>query len=591
MPSLNWIGKEKIVNHHQDVPFRVLEHVYGFTPDGEQKEATNSGNLIIEGDNLEALKALLPEYEGRINCVYIDPPYNTGEEKWKYNDNVNHPKIKKWLGEIVGKEMEDFSRHDKWLCMMYPRLKLIQKLLDSEGVLFISIDDHEVNNLLTICNEIFGKKNQVAMFTWEKKKKGSHLNSWITTVKEYVLVFCKDYASFKGLIGQVVNHKETYPCINPGNTVSSRIIPKGVKSTFKSKDHFLHAGSIISAGNMSLELETDLELENGFLKNDVTIKSEWRYGQDKLDGFAKTNELYFTRDLYLRREVTEPRYKMLKDWLPRVDNTHLLDLKSELIKLYEEDPGNHNDIEEIKNQIQSIESSTFLDFDTENLNSNGWGSNEDGDDENRKIFGSKVFDFPKPSKLIAKLICSYRKKDAIILDSFAGSGTTAHAVLSLNKKDNGNRKVILIEMEDYSNNITAERVKRVIKGYEDIEGIDSSFDYLQLGEPIFNSTGNLNEKVGEDKIRGYIYYTETKQLLKRIRSKENWYILENFKNTGIYFYYEPEKFTTLDLESLSIVKEKQEQYIIYADHCLLDPDYMLQHNIIFKKIPRDIKRF
>lgn len=592
MPTLNWIGKDKVVNHHQVVPFRILEHKYGFTSQNkEQIQETKSGNKVIHGDNLEALKTLLPEYEGRVNCIYIDPPYNTGEEKWKYNDNVNHPKIRKWLNETVGKEGEDFTRHDKWLCMMYPRLTLLQKLLAKEGVIFISIDDHEVQNLITICNEVFGKQNQVAIFSWEKKKKGSHLNNWITTVKEYVIVYCKDNISFKGLIGQVVTHKETYPCINPGNSISTRVIPKGVKSTYAKKTHFLPKGSIISAGNMSLELESDLELENGFLKNEVTIKSEWRYGQDKIYEFAKSKELYFTRDLYLRREVTEPRYKKLKDWLPRVDNSNLLDLKTELIKLYEESPDNSEAIEELKKQIDISENSTHLDFDIDNLNANGWGSNEDGDEENRKIFGKKVFDFPKPSKLIAKLICSFRDKNAIILDSFAGSGTTAHAVLNLNKKDNGNRKFILIEMEEYAENITSERVKKVITGFAEIEGTGGSFDFYKLGIPIFKEDNNLNEDVGEHKIREYIYYTETKQHLEREQKEEHKYLLDKFNDTGYYFYYEKDQLTTLSLETLNIVTERAEQYLIYADHCLLDKDYMLAKNIIFKKIPRDIKRF
>ncbi len=545
---------------------------------------------MIHGDNLEALKSLLPEYEGKVNCIYIDPPYNTGEEKWQYNDNVNHPKIKKWLNEFVGKEGEDFTRHDKWLCMMYPRLRLLQKLLSKEGVIFISIDDHEVQNLIMICNELFGKQNQVAIFSWEKKKKGSHLNNWITTVKEYIIVYCKENISFKGLIGQVVTHKETYPCINPGNTVSTRIIPKGVKSTYSKKNHFLPKGSIISAGNMSLELETDLELENGFLKNEVLIKSERRYGQDKINEFAKTNELYFTRDLYLRREVTEPRYKKLKDWLPRVNNSYLLELKTELIKHHEKTPKNSAAIDALKKEIDLIENSTHLDFDINNLNANGWGSNEDGDEENRKIFGKKVFDFPKPSKLIAKLICSFRDKDAIILDSFAGSGTTAHAVLNLNKKDNGNRKFILIEMEEYAENITAERVKKVITGYAETQGTGGHFNFYTLGSPIFKENNTLNEDVGENKIREYIYYTETKQHLNREQKKEHKYLLDIYNDTGYYFYYEKDKETTLTIDTLNIITEKAEQYLIYADNCHIDKEYMLARNVIFKKIPRDIKK-
>ena len=158
MPTLEWIGKSKVINHHQEVPFRVLERKYSFDENGEHSEDNGSDNMIIRGDNLEALKALLPRYEGRVKCIYIDPPYNTGNEGWVYNDNVNDPKIKKWLGEVVGKEGEDLTRHDKWLCMMYPRLKLLQKLLADDGVIFISIDDREQVLLRMICNEIFGEK-------------------------------------------------------------------------------------------------------------------------------------------------------------------------------------------------------------------------------------------------------------------------------------------------------------------------------------------------------------------------------------------------------------------------------------------------
>lgn len=162
MPLLNWIGKEKIITHHADVPFRVLEHRYGFDSDNpESTSPTGSGNKIIHGDNLAALKALLPEYEGRIDCIYIDPPYNTGKENWCYNDNVNDPRIMKWLGEIVGAEGEDFTRHDKWLCMMYPRLVLLSKLISSNGKIAISIGHHELTNLIAICKAIFSDKQVV----------------------------------------------------------------------------------------------------------------------------------------------------------------------------------------------------------------------------------------------------------------------------------------------------------------------------------------------------------------------------------------------------------------------------------------------
>lgn len=170
MPTLEWIGKDKVINHHQEVPFRILDKKYTYN-------AESSENMIIHGDNLLALKSLLPQYEGRVDCIYIDPPYNTGNEKWVYNDNVNDPHIKKWLGEVVGQEGEDLSRHDKWLCMMYPRLKLLHKLLSDRGAIFISIDDNEQANLKLICDEIFGKSNfvtQIIMGKSSYEKKFGH---------------------------------------------------------------------------------------------------------------------------------------------------------------------------------------------------------------------------------------------------------------------------------------------------------------------------------------------------------------------------------------------------------------------------------
>ena len=190
MPILEWIGKSKVINHHQDVPFRVLERKYSFDENGQHDEDNGSENMIIRGDNLEALKALLPRYEGRVKCIYIDPPYNTGNEGWVYNDNVNDPKIKKWLGKVVGKEGEDLTRHDKWLCMMYPRLKLLQKLLAEDGVIFVSIDDIEVTYLRLIMDEIFGKTNFIAQLIWKSRQNKDNRN--ITNVSidhEYVLCY------------------------------------------------------------------------------------------------------------------------------------------------------------------------------------------------------------------------------------------------------------------------------------------------------------------------------------------------------------------------------------------------------------------
>ena len=191
MPTLEWIGKSKVINHHQDVPFRVLERKYSFDENGQTDADNGSENMIIQGDNLEALKALLPRYERRVKCIYIDPPYNTGNEGWVYNDNVNDPKIKKWLGEVVGKEGEDLTRHDKWLCMMYPRLKLLQKLLADEGAIFISIDDNEQSNLRLICDEIFGVNNFVESIVWQKRT-SPDARKKLSSGHEYILIYAKN---------------------------------------------------------------------------------------------------------------------------------------------------------------------------------------------------------------------------------------------------------------------------------------------------------------------------------------------------------------------------------------------------------------
>ena len=197
MPTLEWIGKDKVVNHHQEVPYRVLERQYSYDEAGQHAEDNGSENMIIHGDNLEALKALLPRYEGKVKCIYIDPPYNTGNEGWVYNDNVNDPKIKKWLGEVVGKEGEDLSRHDKWLCMMYPRLKLLQKLLAEDGAIFISIDSTELSSLHLLCNEIFGNVNFVDYISWFKKASPSNDAKYFSNDIEYILVFAKNKAIWR----------------------------------------------------------------------------------------------------------------------------------------------------------------------------------------------------------------------------------------------------------------------------------------------------------------------------------------------------------------------------------------------------------
>ena len=191
MPTLNWIGKKAVQNHDRDVPFHLLQEVPELSF-GDK----DSGNIIVQGDNLIALKSLLPSYEGRVKCIYIDPPYNTGNENWVYNDNVNDPEIRAWLGNVVGKEAEDLSRHDKWLCMMYPRLKLLREFLRRDGSIWISIDDNEVTTLRMILDEIFGRNCFVAANVWQKRYSRENREA-IGDAHEYVLTYCRDIDFFK----------------------------------------------------------------------------------------------------------------------------------------------------------------------------------------------------------------------------------------------------------------------------------------------------------------------------------------------------------------------------------------------------------
>lgn len=510
MPTLEWIGKDKVINHHQDVPFRVLEKKYTYN-------AESSENMIIHGDNLLALKSLLPQYEGRVDCIYIDPPYNTGNEKWVYNDNVNDPRIKKWLGEVVGQEGEDLSRHDKWLCMMYPRLKLLYELLSLKGAIFISIDDNELSNLRMICDEIFGSINFVACVIWERKRGRDNSAKWFSKSHEYLLVYCRDKNFFN------TNYLE---------------LDDDTKKAYKNPDND-------PRGDYRM-LGTWARGTQGGVKYDFTTK-EGQYFSERLWLFSKEN-------------------------LQKLDEENKLIIRGDNIyrKMF---------LFENKGKIPE----TIWD-DTSNC--------ANASDEIKKIFGKIIFDTPKPTPYIKRIIQIATSADSIVLDSFSGSGITGQAVLEANK-DGGNRKFILVEMMDYADTITAERVKRVIDGYGEgnkaVEGLGGNFSYYELGEPLFKEDKNLNEEVGEDEIRKYVYYMETKLPLE-IGADDNRYYMGKVNDMAYYFYYNKGNSTTLNREFLATIKTKAAGYLIYADACALSKDTLDRNGIVFKKIPRDIKK-
>ena len=542
MPTLEWIGKDKVINHHQQVPFRTLERQYSFDERGQQTEDNGSGNMVIHGDNLEALKALLPRYEGRVKCIYIDPPYNTGNEGWVYNDNVNDPKIRKWLGEVVGKEGEDLSRHDKWLCMMYPRLKLLHRLLACDGMIAISINAVELNYLGIIMDEIFGPNNKLACAPWRSEPSGGKEKTALRTGHEYILFYSK---------GDTSNlQKEEKPTGSLdlvdkwGPYKKGRELRKWGAGSLRADRENMWFPFVAPDGEMVFPIRND------------GLEGRWRIGKkNPLTLNILDDPDYAHWEMCPYDEGVSVNGKTQR-WVP---------------------------FEKIRDEKKVFGWNTWLD---------SHGTNADGTSIIKDIFGEKVFDTPKPLSLITWIVNLYSSKNAIVLDSFAGSGTTAHAVLNMNKADGGNRRFILVEMEDYADSITAERVKRVISGYGEgkkaVEGTGGDFSYYELGEPLLIGE-NLNEAVGVDKIREYIWYTETRKPYLP-QTAENPYYLGSSNRTGYYFYYEPQEITVLDYDFLSAIQHREESYVIYADRCDLSSQTLGGLHITFKKIPRDITR-
>lgn len=651
MPTLNWIGKDKVVGHHNDVPYHVLEHQYGYSAEkGQTTEPTRSGNMIIHGDNLLALKSLMPMYEGRIKCIYIDPPYNTGNENWVYNDNVNDPHIKKWLGEVVGKEGEDLSRHDKWLCMMYPRLVLMKKLLSEDGALIISIGFHEFISLITILKELFSTKQIVTITVQTSGGKPSggfnYQHEYLIFVvdkefKPLILDFCggTNRPPFEGMTLSTFNKTErpnqTYPIFINKKTGKFEGCGKSIKELQDEGyeqdyiDKYVYNYSIAPHDCVAIWPITSKGKECVWRLIPKRIKQDYELGYIKITpNIIRTSKNLYSIQ-YLPDGVINKINKGILSVISRDNINKTLELSDNSTE------GKQIPTIWTEKAFYTVKGSSLL----------------------KEILpeAEKKFNYPKPIALIKSVIQIICNSEDIVLDSFAGSGTTGHAIIDLNKSLDYELNFILIEMMDYANNITAERMRRAISGYpfkgkkeeeiyskkltaknilkaeeilkeaeavsiekaneytkiskpkiadnclkiigtkiydDKMEGLGGAFDYYELGAPLFNEDGNLNEEVSIDKIREYIYYAETKQPLLRQQDKDEEFLLDECNRAGYYFYYQTDKATTLSYATLAnIVKSKHEMYIIYADRCLLDEKFMTEHHIKFKKIPRDIKRF
>ncbi len=549
MATLNWIGKDAVVNHDKEVPFKLLEKVPSASVGKESK------NLVIQGDNLEALKALMPFYKGKVRFIYIDPPYNTGTEKWIYNDKVNSPKIKEWLGKTVGPQSEDLTRHDKWLCMMYPRLKLLHGLLSDDGIIFISIDENENHNLRIVMDEIFGEANFIEDIVWNKRIPKN--DKGIGNIHEYILLYAKN-ASLKHRFSMpkeglddvydfVNNLKKKQVPIPEAETELKRFYAKkgydrGITLYCNLDDDYRIWGKInVSWPNAKTGPRYDV-LHPLTKKPTRVPENGWRYKEEsfkkmlgtsvvkRYDGSFVCGKIWFAQN-----EKTQPSTIQFLD-----------DVKDFLFR-----------------SIISIKSS--------------------GNEELAEYVPGGVFPHPKTYHLIKQLLQTVDAKDFLVLDSFAGSGTTGQAVMDLNKDDSGSRNFILVEMEEsVAKNVTAKRLKVAIEknSYED------GFEFSKLEKALFNAKGQINEACTYDELATYVYFTETRKNINR-KAMEGSFIGES-AGTSYYLLYTEKNKNDLTRSTLSKLKVDGTA-VVYADRCLVDEDELQAKGITFKQIPYEIK--
>ena len=454
MPTLNWIGKQAVVRHHKDVPFRLLEPVPALSC-GEDGKSGESGNLIVQGDNLHALKALLPRYAGQVKCIYIDPPYNTGNDGWVYNDNVNSPEIRKWLGEVVGKEGETLDRHDRWLCMMYPRLVLLKQFLREDGAIFVSIDDNEVATLRLVMDEVFGTGNFVATNIWQKKYARQNDSLTVSTAHDFVIAYANNLSSWRP--GRIVRSaSQTKGFSNPDND------PRGLWQSVV----YTCAKNRTERPNLFYPIKNPITLEQVFPEESRV----WGCDAAATQVNAIENRLWWGD----KGQLSKPRKKVFL---------------SELAE------GVVPDTIWFRDQV---------------------GDTQDAKRELMAVFGDSPFQTPKPSSLIQRILQIASDKDSLILDSFAGSGTTGHAVLKQNAEDGGTRRFILVEMDaGIAQNVTAERVKRVAAGYTNakaqaVPGLGGGFQFCRLsGEALFTASGQIRSDVTFDELAEFVWFSET----------------------------------------------------------------------------------
>lgn len=550
MPTLDWIGKQAVVNHHREVPYRLV-HCDSDLSAGDP----NAGNLLVQGDNLEALRALLPYYAGQVKCIYIDPPYNTGNEGWVYNDNVNSPEIKAWLDTVVGKEGEDLSRHDKWLCMMYPRLRLLRDFLTADGVIFVSIDDNELHSLRNLLNQIFGQSAYIGTFAWKRRTGSMDETGNFSRDHEYVIAFQR------GELGLSGNERSFAKYSNPDDD------PRGD-----------WISDNLSASKPGGDTLYEFEDPKTGRKYSPPKGRYWPYSRETMKQKIAEGRILFPG--------TNSETPMLKRF------------KREAKSL----------VQPISSWIGSTKDGDFTD--QNNVRHLSTPLNSEATKQIKRMFGDKVFNYSKPMDLIQKLIKQATGPDDIILDSFAGSGTTGHAVMQLNKDDGGSRRFVLVEMDTtVSVEVTAQRLTLAISGYKyekkrkgvttsvPVEGLDGGFRFCRLGSPLFDEYGDIAPEVTFPDLAAHIFFSETGVPIPAKAASE---FLGVFQDRAVYMLFDAAHAETprkavgnvLTPDRLDSLPEPPEGFdglrVVYGEGCTVSAGRMKSAGVVFKQIPYQI---
>ena len=528
MPTLQFKGRVFVEYHHLAVPFHELQPVRA---KGTSRRASLHDNLIIEGDNLSALKALLPVYYRKVKCIYIDPPYNTGNENWAYNDNVNSPMMREWLGQAV--DREDLTRHDKWCCMMMPRLKLLRELLTDDGAIFISIDDNEVHHLRCLMDEIFGEDNFIASLIWQKVYAPKSSARHFSEDHESIVVYARDAEVWQP---NPLPRTETQDAVyrNPDDD------PRGPW-----RPNNLAARNPYTKGVYPITCPSGRQIKG------PPKGSYWRLSRERFEELDKDGRIWWGKT---GNNVPAPKIFLSEVKQGRVPQT---------LWPYEE-VGHTQDA---KREILSI-----LDFDTS------------GD----------VFITPKPSTLIRRILQIATDKDSIVLDSFAGSGTTAHAMLALNKEDGGNRRFVLVECEDYVDTLTAERVKRVVRGHRGAkDGLGGEFSYFRLGKPMRQESLLGGKNLPDyEALAGYVFFTATGEEFSPGKINRKTSFIGRSSLYDVFLLYEPDieklKDLALTLEVARKLPRTKKNKLVFAPAKYLDQEFLYQYHITFQQLPFQI---